>query len=196
MGANNSSEEDNDIDDIYNDNDIKTITIPLSEYEQLKNRKTNFEKIAEFQESFEMRYFNKITPEKISDNPDLMKLRISLIDEEVEELKEAIKTNDIIEMRDAIGDILYVVYGAGQTFGFDCDSDFTTIHDSNMSKLCKDEEEAKATVAKYENNFKNGNSRYDSPYYYHNEEKDIWIVKNKSTGKVLKSINYTPVNFE
>lgn len=194
MGANNSSEEENDIDSTSEE--VKTITIPLSEYEQLKNRKTNFEKIAEFQESFEMRYFNILTPEKIGDNPDLMKLRISLIDEEVEELKEAIKTNDIIEMRDAIGDILYVVYGAGQTFGFDCDSDFATIHDSNMSKLCKDEAEAKDTVSKYEKDFKEGNSRYDSPYYYHNQEKDVWIVKNKSTGKVLKSINYTPVKFE
>ena len=195
MGANNSSEDETD-DREEEEVEVKTITITLSEYENLKKRKTNFDKIAEFQESFEMRYFDKITPKTIEDNPDLMKLRISLIDEEVAELKEALDKRDIVEMRDAIGDILYVVYGAGQTFGFDCDGDFATIHDSNMSKLCKDEEEAQTTVVKYEKDFKEGNSRYDSPYYYHNEEKDIWIVKNKSTGKVLKSINYTPVTFE
>ena len=65
-----------------------------------------------------------------------------------------------------------------------------------MSKLCKDEEEAKDTVAKYEKEFKEGNSKYDTPYYYHNEEQDYWIVKNRSTGKVLKSINYTAVKLD
>ena len=63
-------------------------------------------------------------------------------------------TNDITEMRDAIGDILYVVYGAGQSFGFPVDTDFATIHSSNMSKLCTSEEEAQQTVTKYENDFK------------------------------------------
>lgn len=185
MGANNSIEDNEE-----------TITIPMSEYLKLKNRKTNFEKITEFQKAFEMKHFETITKDNIEANPDLIKLRLSLIDEEVSELKEAINNKDIVEMRDAIGDILYVVYGAGQTFGFDCDSDFATIHDSNMSKLCKNEEEAKETVAKYEQDFKDGNSRYDTPYCYYNEQQDVWIVKNKSTGKVLKSINYTPVNFE
>lgn len=186
MGSNASSE----YDPVEDEN--QTITIPLREYEDLKE--TNFEKIKEFQDAFEMKSFNKpITPNEIDENPDLIKLRIDLIDEEVGELKEAIKNRDITEMRDAIGDILYVVYGAGQTFGFECDCDFELIHDSNMSKLCSIEEEAKSTVAKYEREFKEGKSKYDTPYYYHNEEQDYWIVKNKSTGKVLKSINYTPV---
>ena len=79
---------------------------------------------------------------------------------------------------------------------FDADADFATIHDSNMSKLCKTEEEAQQTVAKYEQDFKDGKTTYDTPYYYLNEKTGFWIVKNKSTGKVLKSINYTPVKFE
>jgi predicted HAD superfamily Cof-like phosphohydrolase len=186
MGSNTSS------DYLDLDGNEKMITIPLSEYEDLKE--TNFEKINEFQEAFEMKSFkDKITSKQIDENPELIKLRLDLIDEEVSELKEAIKNHDIVEMRDAIGDILYVVYGAGQTFGFDCDGDFELIHDSNMSKLCKDEDEAKLTVAKYEKEFKEGKSKYDTPYYYHNEEQDYWIVKNRSTGKVLKSINYSPV---
>ena len=58
------------------------------------------------------------------------------------------------------------------------------------------EEQAKETVSKYESEFKEGKSSYDTPYYYLNEDTNLWIVKNKSTGKVLKSINYTPVNFD
>jgi predicted HAD superfamily Cof-like phosphohydrolase len=159
--------------------------------------KTNFQKICEFQEAFEMNSFpNGITQEEILKNPDLIDLRIAFIDEESEEFKQAINDKDITEMRDAIGDILYVVYGAAHTFGFDADADFATIHDSNMSKLCKTEEEAQQTVAKYEQDFKDGKTTYDTPYYYLNEKTGLWIVKNRSTGKVLKSINYTPVKFE
>ena len=157
---------------------------------------SNFAKICEFQEAFEMKSFDNMTKEDIEKNPEIMKLRLDLIEEEFNELKDAIKQRDITEMRDAIADILYVVSGAAQTFGFDADRDFDIVHSSNMSKLCKTEEEAIETVAKYENEFKEGKSRYDTPYYYLNEDTKLWIVKNKSTGKVLKSINYTPVNFE
>jgi predicted HAD superfamily Cof-like phosphohydrolase len=164
---------------------------------QHEEDKTNFQKICEFQEAFEMRSFpNGITQEEILKNPDLIELRNALIAEEFNEFKQAINDKDITEMRDAIGDILYVVYGAAQTFGFDADADFATIHNSNMSKLCKTEEEAQQTVAKYEQDFKDGKTTYDTPYYYLNEKTGFWIVKNKSTGKVLKSINYTPVKFE
>ncbi len=97
-----------------------------------------------------------------------------------------------------MSDILYVVYGLADRFGFDADADFTEVHDSNMSKLCISEEEAKATVTSYEEKFKSGKSPYDSPYYYkvtNAKGEDRWLVKNKSTGKALKSINYTPVDF-
>ena len=57
------------------------------------------------------------------------------------------------------------------------------------------EEDAKATVASYELKFKNGNSPYDSPYYYELPELNKWIVKNKSTGKALKNIKYKEVSF-
>lgn len=192
MGNNNSNMEGYD----NLGDDVETVVISKEEYMDIVKFKSNYEKIKEFQEAFEMKSFpDMITPDEIDSNEDLIKLRLSLIDEEVGELKEAIKNRDIVEMRDAIGDILYVVYGAGQTFGFDVDGDYAQIHDSNMSKLCKDEEEAKATVAKYEADFKEGTSRYDSPYYYKHPKFDVWIVKNKSTGKVLKSINYTPVDF-
>ena len=65
-------------------------------------------------------------------------LRISLINEELEEFKEAIKNNDIKEVADALTDILYVTYGAGHAFGVDLDKCFDEVQNSNMSKLGDD----------------------------------------------------------
>ena len=115
--------------------------------------------------------------------------------EEFEEFVEACKTKDFGEARDAIADMLYVVYGAADAFGINADSDFNDVHQSNMSKLCNSEEEAIATVNSYTEKFTKGESPYDSPTYYKLENQDKWVVKNKSTGKALKSINYHPVNF-
>jgi hypothetical protein len=65
-----------------------------------------------------------------------------------------------------------------------------------MSKLCKSEQEAIDTVEKYLLDYQSGNSPYNSPYYEELPEIGKWMVKNKSTGKALKSINYTKVNFD
>ena len=65
-------------------------------------------------------------------------LRISLIDEELEEFKQAIKNNDLKEAIDALTDILYVTYGAGHAFGVNLDQCFDEVQKSNMSKLGKD----------------------------------------------------------
>ena len=65
-------------------------------------------------------------------------LRINLISEELEELKEAIKNNDLKETIDALTDILYVTYGAGHAFGVDLDKCFDEVQNSNMSKLGED----------------------------------------------------------
>ena len=66
---------------------------------------------------------------------DIVKLRISLIEEELNELKDAIENNDIKEVADALTDILYVTYGAGIAFGIDLDKCFNEVQNSNMSKL-------------------------------------------------------------
>ena len=66
------------------------------------------------------------------------KLRISLINEELEEFKEAIKNNDLKEAADALTDILYVTYGAGHAFGINLDKCFDEVQKSNMSKLGND----------------------------------------------------------
>ena len=62
-------------------------------------------------------------------------LRLSLIQEELDELKKAIQDKDIVEVADALTDILYVTYGAGHAFGIDLDKCFNEVQNSNMSKL-------------------------------------------------------------
>ena len=95
---------------------------------------TNFEKVGQFMTTFgqEVKINPGLSNEKINN------LRISLISEELEELKEAIKNNDLKETIDALTDILYVTYGAGHAFGVNLDKCFDEVQKSNMSKLGED----------------------------------------------------------
>lgn len=156
--------------------------------------KSNFKKIVEFHKAFGLDYHNE-HQENCFDKKKLVKLRLDLIQEEFNELKEAIENRDFTEVRDAIGDLLYVTYGAAASFGINADKDYSTIHESNMTKLCKTQEEAIKTVESYKKKFLEGTSPYDSPDYKKSEDGIYYIVYNKSSGKVLKSINYTPVSF-
>lgn len=156
---------------------------------------TNFEKVKEFNRAFEMRVNDEPNRDIFISDPNNVELGMNLIREEVKELEYAVKQHDFGEVRDAIADILYVVYGMADRFGISSNKDFAEVHDSNMSKLCNSEEEARKTVESYELKFNEGTSPYDSPYYYKVNGKEKWIVKNKSTGKALKSINYRAVNF-
>ena len=92
---------------------------------------TNFQKVGLFMKTFgqEVKTKPSLSSEKINS------LRINLISEELEELKEAIKNNDLKETIDALTDILYVTYGAGHAFGVDLDKCFDEVQNSNMSKL-------------------------------------------------------------
>ena len=156
---------------------------------------SNYNKVQDFNKSFGMKRHESHQPNLFTSDPDLVKLRLDLITEEVSELQDAVKNHDFVEVRDALADILYVVYGMQDAFGINGDADFSIVHDSNMSKLCSSEEEAIKTVKSYEEKYKNSTSPYDTPYYYYLEEQKKWVVKNKSTGKALKSINYTKVDF-
>jgi len=95
---------------------------------------TNFESVKKFMETFgqEIREKAGFPNEKITS------LRYDLIKEELDELKEAIENKDIIEVADALTDILYVTYGAGHAFGVDLDKCFEEVQNSNMSKLDSD----------------------------------------------------------
>ena len=92
---------------------------------------SNFSKVGIFMKTF---------GQEVKDNPSLStdkinKLRIDLIKEELEELSEAMKNKDLLEIADALTDILYVTYGAGHAFGIDLDKCFEEVQNSNMSKL-------------------------------------------------------------
>ena len=95
---------------------------------------TNFEKVGQFMKTFgqEVKISPNLSTEKINS------LRISLINEELEELKKAIDDKNILEVADALTDILYVTYGAGHAFGINLDKCFNEVQQSNMSKLSKD----------------------------------------------------------
>lgn len=241
---------------------------------------TNYTKVIEFHEAFGLD-INDILTDTILENKQLVNLRINLINEEIEELTEAYNNNDFTEVRDAIGDIIYVINGMGVSFGINIDkyycdvfnltykvnsiyenvkkkytniklvntdnlfnnkylinrinkifnklkndilhkkkydikkytihlleqvyligilfninvdNDFDLIHKSNMSKLCKDENEAIKTVNSYILKYTNNKSPYDTPNYRLSDNKKYYVVYNKSSGKILKSINYSPVD--
>ena len=95
---------------------------------------TNFEKVGVF-----MKTFNQDVKDSSSLSTDkINSLRISLINEELEELKLAISEKNLTEVADALTDILYVTYGAGHAFGINLDKCFEEVQSSNMSKLGDD----------------------------------------------------------
>lgn len=260
---------------------------------------TNYQKVVDFNVKFGVPVFN--TPQKniFTENPKLVSLRFGLSAEETKELNQGVQNKDWVECIDALGDILYVDYGMGASFGVDMDESFknfmtsTTstgsythetesnwdrvqwrrimtyktnnkkpvlyifdetnsfnkemysllnkinehlglieqdiksqnfdslidnlnyhifytyqlgalmgcdmnkafglIHDSNMSKLCSTEQEAQQTVEWYKERPELG---YAQPAYRKGEDGDYWVVYNAATGKILKSINYHPVDLK
>ena len=92
---------------------------------------TNFEKVGTFMKTFgqEVKENSSFSTDKINE------LRINLIKEELDELIEAMNKKDLIEVADALTDILYVTYGAGHAFGINLDECFQEVQNSNMSKL-------------------------------------------------------------
>ena len=95
---------------------------------------SNFDKVKTFMETFGQEV--KIKPSFSSDK--INTLRYELVKEELEELKVAMENNDLLEVADALTDILYVTYGAGHAFGIDLDKCFDEVQKSNMSKLAED----------------------------------------------------------
>ena len=95
---------------------------------------TNFDKVGIFMKTFgqDVKEKPSLSSEKINN------LRISLIEEELRELKDAMKNKDLIEVADALTDLLYVTYGAGHAFGINLDECFNEVQNSNMSKLGRD----------------------------------------------------------
>ena len=92
---------------------------------------SNFESVKKFMQTFGQQIKEKAE----FPNEKITKLRYELIEEELQEFKEAIDKRDIKEVADALTDILYVTYGAGHAFGINLDKCFQEVQNSNMSKL-------------------------------------------------------------
>ena len=116
---------------------------------------------------------------------DRCDLRVSLIAEELEELKVAIKDNDLVEIADALCDLQYVLSGAIIEFGMKdkFDDMFAEVQRSNMSKACETVEDAEKTIEYYLK------ERGDESYYKEVDGK--FLVYRKTDNKVLKSVNYS-----
>ena len=98
------------------------------------NQGTNFELVGDFMESMDQDVL--MSPEFPDEHTQ--RLRINLIEEELDELQLAVDNEDMVEVADALTDLLYVVYGAGHAFGIDLDECFHEVHRSNLSKLGTD----------------------------------------------------------
>lgn len=155
--------------------------------------KTNYEKVLEFNEAFGI--VNQTSPQLdiFSKNKKLLDYRMSLVTEEYNELKDAVETSDFVEIVDALSDLEYVCAGFFTALGIDNDKAFQIVHESNMSKLCKTEEEAIESVKRYKQEVP---QRYDTPNYRKANDNKHYIVYNESTMKILKSYKYTPANFD
>ena len=95
---------------------------------------TNFELVGDFMEAFGQ----SVQVDPTWPDFNTRELRIELIQEELEELSDAVADRDMVQIADALTDLLYVVYAAGHSFGIDLDECFQEVHSSNMSKLGED----------------------------------------------------------
>lgn len=139
--------------------------------------------------------FHKTFKHPILDKPaipgeDRCKLRVALIAEELKELEVAILEKDIVSVADALCDIQYVLSGAILEFGLGnkFSALFEEVQRSNMSKACRTEDEAKATVEHY--------LKKDGTECYYKQEDGKWLVYRKSDNKTIKSINYSPADLD
>ena len=157
------------------------------------NKNTNFEKVLAFNKAFGVTTHDKPQLNILENEKELIKYRLSLVTEEYKELVDAVENKDIVETIDGLADLLFVTYGFFSSIGIDADKAYDIVSESNMSKICKTEEEAQKTVELY---LKETPQRYDSPTYRRADDNKNWVVFNQSTKKILKSYLYTPANFE
>ena len=143
-------------------------------------------KVSEFHNTFDAPILE--SPQIPSD--DRCQLRISLLQEELNELSEAIKNKDIVEIADALCDLQYVLSGAVLEFGLGekFDELFDEVQRSNMSKACSSIQESIETLNHYK--------KKDGTEGSYKQKGDKWIVYRNSDNKVLKSINYSPANLK
>lgn len=121
-----------------------------------------------------------------------VKYRIMNIMYTTSNLKIDMQVQDFTGMINNLNHLLYLTYSLGHVLHMNLNESFDIVHHSNMTKLCKNEEEAIETVQ----NYKDKDNRYDSPNYRKSDLGEYFVVYNESTGKILKSINYIAAKFD
>lgn len=142
--------------------------------------------VAEFHSTFQ----HPIVDSPAIPAADRCKLRVSLIQEELDELQEAIDNNDLVEVADALADIQYVLSGAVLEFGLGNKfvELFNEVQRSNMSKACRTVEEAQATLDHYK--------QKDGTEGYYKEKDGLYLVFRNEDNKTLKSVGYSPASLK
>ena len=172
--------------------DLYNSFLRMIEYIKLSNKLDHYDivKIAHKKNMYMKVYINVFNNEE---DFFQMKLYLKSMVKLLQRLKKTIfLTENLSETENILNKILLNVFLMGIHLEIDLNKSYNIVHSSNMTKLCKDEEEAKITVKWYLDNEK----RYDSPSYRKSDNGKDWIVYNKSSGKILKSINYIPANFD
>lgn len=146
---------------------------------------TNFEKVCLWNELS----MNKCLDKAGFPEEEVQGLSMGLIMEEVEELVVAIVEDDLVETADALGDILYVVYGMCYRFGINADAVFNEVHRSNMTKFCANRTEAFATMKYY-------SKEEGIETYFQETDSGKYIVKRSHDNKVLKNVKYVKPDIE
>lgn len=139
--------------------------------------------------------FHKTFGAPILDTPQIpsaerCNLRINLMQEELDEIKEAIENNDIVEVADGLCDLMYVLCGSILEFGLGDKfvEIFNEVQRSNMSKACENELDAQATIEFYK--------QKDNTIGYYKENNGKWLVLRNPDDKVLKSVKYSPADIK
>lgn len=137
---------------------------------------------------FHRTFHHPIEPEPVIPAPDRCRLRLTLLQEELDELAAAVADKDLLEVADALCDLQYVLAGAILEFGLGekFKALFDEVQRSNMSKACDSREEAQATVDYYRR------ERGEEAYIV--EQLPHWLVYRRADNKTLKSVNYAPAD--
>lgn len=148
------------------------------------NHPESLQLVAQFHRTFK----HPILPQPAIPGEKRCKLRVELLAEELKELEEAIRDQDIVAVADALCDLQYVLSGAVLEFGLGekFKALFEEVQRSNMSKACATEAEAQETVAYYR--------QRDNTECYYLQAGDKWLVYRKADNKTIKSRNYSPAD--
>lgn len=141
--------------------------------------------VAQFHKTFG----HPVLPKPTIPSKDRCQLRINLLSEELKELEEGIKNEDIVEIADALCDLQYVLSGAILEFGLadKFKSLFDEVQRSNMSKTCKTVEEAEKTVAYY---------KAQGVDCFYEQSEELYLVFRSEDRKTLKSVFYSPADLK